>query len=229
MAITASTLTTVVVFLPVVFVGGISGILFKELAWTVTFSLAASLLVALTIVPLIASRWLAQKKRLHGKPVLRFDQEETSRFETRNSTYSRPLKWSLTHRALVIAIVIALAAGSAYLATKIDTEFLPTADEGSFSVDIGVKEGTPLQKIDEIVSEIEKILQSEKSVASYSVSVGRSEGLTGARSILTSAGASDAHILVKVKDDVAKRKETRRGSGKAANSRHRWLWRSWAD
>ena len=210
MAITASTLTTVVVFLPVVFVGGISGILFKELAWTVTFSLAASLLVALTIVPMIASRWLAQKKRLHGKPVLRFDQEETSRFETRNSTYSRLLKWSLTHRALVIAIVIALAAGSAYLATKIDTEFLPTADEGSFSVDIGVKEGTPLQKIDEVVSEIEKILESEKSVASYSVSVGRSEGLTGARSILTGAGASDARILVKVKDDVAKRKETRR-------------------
>ena len=57
MAITASTVTTLVVFLPIVFVGGVSGIIFKELALTVTFSLLASLLVALTVVPMLASVW----------------------------------------------------------------------------------------------------------------------------------------------------------------------------
>lgn len=83
-AITASTLTTVVVFLPVAFVGGVSGIIFKELAWTVTLSLLASLVVSLTVVPMLASKWLARKKT---RPLGLSGSHSSSGGYTRSGTY----------------------------------------------------------------------------------------------------------------------------------------------
>ncbi len=207
MAITASTLTTVVVFLPVAFVGGVSGILFKELALTVTFSLMASLVVALTVVPMLASKFFASMK--HRKdpgtmvgPALR------RKHRSRQSGYTALLNWCLAHRAFFLAAVFVGVAGSVYLLLpRIETEFLPTADEGGFAINVSMKEGTPLDRIDQVVKEIEKVLDSDMLVASYSVVVGEPEGLVKLRSFFS--GATDAQIIVRLVDQAAKEKATR--------------------
>lgn len=205
LAITASTLTTIVVFLPVVFVGGITGILFKELAWTVTFSLLASLIVALTIVPMLSSRWLA--RRGTGRTKARLGQGFVSESTVgRDTAYVRLLRWSLDHKFAVLFSVAVLAALAFYFGRLIPTEFLPPADEGQFTININMKPGTRLETIDRLVGSIEDILKQERLIDQYSVTIGHSEGSLGFGAAM---GSSDASILVYLTDDAAAKKATR--------------------
>ncbi len=203
MAITASTLTTIVVFLPVVFVGGMTGIIFKELAWTVTLSLLASLLVALTVVPMLASKWFGRKTLQIGQT----GAMQTGAMQTsRQSPYSRMVAWCLNHRAAVIALTLLVLGGSVYLASGIETEFMPTADEGSFSINIKMKPGTPLEDLDKTVMAVEEIVAKEKAVEKYGVSVGHSGTMGGFQS--SAIGGSDAEILVTLSEEAINKKET---------------------
>lgn len=215
-AITASTLTTVVVFLPVVFVGGVSGIIFKELAWTVTLSLLASLIVSLTVVPMLASKWLAGKKKRGLVPSGGLAGsapdagtggvgQRISRKSAQPGRYERLVEWSLHNRFLVFLIVASLVAGAAYLGSGMGTEFLPSADEGSFSMSVSMPQGSSLEKIDSLVSEIEDILDRNRSIDMYSISIGRGDGLTSMR---LSRGSS-AEITATVTSDVFQKKQTR--------------------
>ena len=214
-AITASTLTTVVVFLPVVFVGGVSGIIFKELAWTVTLSLLASLIVSLTVVPMLASKWLAGKKKrglvpsggLAVQPRRRHRWCRPTDFlkSAQPGRYERLVEWSLHNRFLVFLIVASLVAGKQYLGSGMGTEFLPSADEGSFSMSVSMPQGSSLEKIDSLVSEIEDILDRNRSIDMYSISIGRGDGLTSMR---LSRGSS-AEITATVTSDVFQKKQTR--------------------
>lgn len=204
-AITASTLTTIVVFLPVVFVGGISGIIFQELAWTVTLSLLASLVVSLTVVPMLASRWFARKKIRTSTSGSYASEQTRSGNPKEPGTYRRLVQWSLHNRGLILVIIAGLLAGSVYIGKKLGTEFLPTADEGGFSITVSMPDGTPLEKIDSFVVEIEDILDGNKSISMYSVSVGEGDPLTSMR---LSRSAS-AEITASVTSDVLKDKQTR--------------------
>lgn len=122
-AIIASTLTTVSVFLPIVFISGIVGDLFKELAYTVSFSLIASLLVALTVVPMLGSRLLK-------KP------NEETESKRRTSRVMEGLRqstiWSLKHRFTVLAITFILLVGGIFGLTTVGTELIPDSDQGTF-------------------------------------------------------------------------------------------------
>ena len=193
-AITASTLTTMIVFLPVAFVGGITGIIFKELGWTVIFSLFASLVVAITVVPMLASRVLSRRAV-----------KKEAAHAASGASYERAVRWCLRNRALVILLVLAAFAGAAFLARRIPSEFLPVADEGSFSMSIHVKPGTPLEEVDSVVRRIEEVLSKEKTVESYAVTVGRPTGATFQSRVL---GGWDAQILVTVTPETQAKKET---------------------
>ncbi|OZI12291.1 MFS transporter [Bacillaceae bacterium SAS-127] len=152
-AITASTLTTVAVFLPVVFISGILGQIFKEFALTISFSLLASLVVALTVIPMMASRWLkapetsAQKKQT----------SVMSRFE-------KAVRWSLNHRLLVLSISFVLLIGGAFGLTTVGSQFLPPTDEGFFNMRVELENGTSLQETNRVMEAIENELEKQKDV-----------------------------------------------------------------
>ena len=205
-AITASTVTTLVVFLPIVFVGGVSGIIFKELALTVTFSLLASLLVALTVVPMLASVWFVKKK---ARPVAYTSQgngDPSPEAQKHQGKYFNMVQWTLHNRLVVLLIVGALIAGSVYLGSKIGTEFIPTADEGGFSIAVKMPEGTPIEKLDNLVSEIEQILDKNRSIEMYTVSI--SGGGGSLTSLTTSEGGTAATITAIVTQETLNKKET---------------------
>jgi HAE1 family hydrophobic/amphiphilic exporter-1 len=196
-AITASTLTTLVVFLPIVFVGGVSGIIFKELALTVTFSLLASLVVALTVVPMLASVWFTNKKK-HGAAVAHASTGNTqpsSNGENQPGRYYKMVEWTLHNRLLVIVLVVALVAVSAYMGSQIGTEFMPTADEGGFSITVTMPEGTPIEKMDKLVLEIEDILDKNPAIQMYTASISAGAGIT---TLLTSEGGTVATLTAVV-------------------------------
>ncbi|MGN7310542.1 efflux RND transporter permease subunit [Alkalicoccobacillus gibsonii] len=165
-AIIASTLTTVSVFLPIVFISGIVGDLFKELAYTVSFSLIASLLVALTVVPMLASRLLK-------KP------NEETESKRRTSRVMEGLRhstiWSLKHRFTVLAITFVLLVGGIVGLTTVGTELIPDSDQGSFFVDIELEPGTSLERTQETVESVEEILDGYREIENYVSTAGSSD------------------------------------------------------
>jgi len=159
MAITASTLTTIAVFAPMIFAQGLTGQLVRGLALTVAFALCASLFVALTIVPLIAS--MIFKRRATGKEY----QQATGRlFIGIRNKYLKLLSWSLKHRvktllAMVIIFIIAIA-----LVPLIGTEFMPKMDMPMQTLNIRTPVGTSLEETNFFVSQVEDIVGNLKEV-----------------------------------------------------------------
>lgn len=164
-AILASTLTTASVFLPVVFVTGLVGQLFTPLAITVVFSLLASLFVAVTVVPMLASRILTVPKNM----------DETKR---KQKGYMKRLRkataWSLRHRASVLfAAVILFLAGAFGLAVQ-GMEFMPEQDEGFLTIEVEKEQGTLLEDTLATVEDIEAELDNHEEVDAYLSTAGSS-------------------------------------------------------
>lgn len=150
-AIVASTITTLVIFLPLVFVEGVAGLLFKELALVIVFSLLCSLAVSLSLVPMLAARLLRRGDTSSGAGVEATGATgsgSTARAGGLDSLYGDVIRLALRFRGLTILIALLLLGGSLPLAARIGTEFLPPSDEGEVRVDGETELGTRLDLID---------------------------------------------------------------------------------
>lgn len=163
-AITSSTLTTIAVFLPVVFIGGMVGELFKELAMTVSFSLAASLLVALTVIPCLAVLLINPGK-------LKSRREST--------IYKNIITWALNNRLVTLGLVVLLFLGSLVMVPRIGTEFLPAQDEGMFNIDIKLSEGSTLNQTLKVVEEVEQAAKNIPEIDILTATIGGGSGFSG--------------------------------------------------
>ena len=167
-AITASIFTTIAVFFPIVYVKGIVSEIFSALALTVSFSLLSSLLVALTLVPMLSSRLLKvdnTNQNDHPHPVgagrvqgavHRLVKVTEKWFNALHELYRSALVWCLSRRMLTVIVVAALLLGSLALIPAIGAEFLPAMDQGLITVDIELPHGSRLEETDRVVSEVEQ-------------------------------------------------------------------------
>ncbi|MDI2589625.1 efflux RND transporter permease subunit [Psychrobacillus sp. NEAU-3TGS] len=162
-AIIASTLTTVAVFVPVLFLSGLIGQIFTEFALTISFSLFASLIVALTVVPMMASRMLK-------KP--RGNIEAKRRRSKAYNNFERSVRWALSHRLIILSITTVLLIISTIGLFRVGTEFLPVTDEGFVTIAVRLENGAALAATDEVVKKIEQQLQKEEDVEVYVSFVG---------------------------------------------------------
>mgnify|MGYP001066647461 CR=1 FL=1 len=159
-AITASTITTLVIFLPVVFVKGVSGLLFRELAYVIAFSLICSLLLALSLVPMLASRLLKSKEQDRVGPgwIERLKQDSEKRFDQLNTGYLIILGAALRHKMAVVVGAVVLLGLSLLTVPMIGTEFLPPSDEGEVRVSGEMEVGTRLDLVDRQTRLMESIV-----------------------------------------------------------------------
>jgi len=156
-AIIASTLTTMVIFLPVVFMQTISGMLFKELALVVVFALLCSLLVALTLVPMLGSRFLTVKSGQHATD------DKKSRlgrfFLAIETAYERLLKLALNHRKVVFAVTFTLLLGAILLWPLIPVELAPQTDADEIDVELEMAQGTNISVVHQYLYELERLVR----------------------------------------------------------------------
>jgi len=159
MAITASTLTTVAVFLPVLFVPNITGQLFKDLVLTITFSLLVSLVVALTLVPMMASTMIEIEDQNANTFLGRVKRFFGSVLDQINGFYHRVLMKSLKMKKTVLSVVTALFILSIVLAYLAGGEFLPKSDQGFISLLVEAPAGSPIEKSRVITYELEDVIK----------------------------------------------------------------------
>jgi len=160
-AVLAATATTIIVFVPIFFVKGMVGILFRPMGYTVVMSLAASYFVAMILIPLLSSKFLKVEKI--GNPgdvsskgkLFRLSQRL---FDAIDDHYQRVLSWCITHKTLVILGVALALVASLPLVNFIGAEFIPQIDEGQFNISLKMPVGTELERTEEVIAQMENII-----------------------------------------------------------------------
>jgi HAE1 family hydrophobic/amphiphilic exporter-1 len=191
-AVTASTLTTLVVFIPVIFMRGMSGVMFKSLAYVVAFSLACSLVVALTFVPMLSSKFLSTKTLNHAGSSLtaRVFRASEKFYVAVEHRYRGIIHWALRNRATVVTAVLLLFVTSFMALPLVGVDLMPATDESEVRVNVEMEVGTKLDRLDETVKKIEDIVTREVPEAVYMLSnIAQSGGFQ-------TVGANTAQIRV---------------------------------
>ena len=166
MAVTASTLTTIAVFVPVLFMAGVSAQTFQQLAWVVSFSLFCSLTVALTLVPMLCSRYL-RAREAGGAPQGALARRVAEAHEGMSDRYGRAISWAVDHRRTVVLTAVGLLVCAFYLAGFVGVELQPEVDEGQIRVNVELEPGTRVEITDAIMRRLGRTVREKVPEASY--------------------------------------------------------------
>jgi len=153
MPIFVSTVTTIVVFFPVVFLAGVARNLFMPLALTIAFALIMSFFVSRTVTPILCLRYLTAEAPGEGH---RIGAWISRRFEALDEAYARSLHWVLGRRALIIGVILAAFVGSLFLSKRIGTEFFPDTDESQFQINYKTPIGTRVERTEKVTARLEE-------------------------------------------------------------------------
>ncbi|MGO1234577.1 efflux RND transporter permease subunit [Microbacterium gubbeenense] len=187
-AITASTITTVAVFLPIVFVGDMVGELFRPFAMTVTIAMLASLLVALTIVPVLAYWFMKPGKPLVTESGQSIDPEHPDAPKTRlQKAYQPILAWTLKHSWSTLGIAVVVLIATITLAPLMKVNFLGDTGQNSLTVTQDLGETASLEAQDEAAGEVEGLLAGVDGVENVQVTIGSASG-GGIASLMAGSG-----------------------------------------
>jgi hydrophobe/amphiphile efflux-1 (HAE1) family protein len=207
MPIFVSTITTIVVFLPTVFLEGQSRLLFIPLTFTISFSLFASFLVSRTVTPLLCLRWLRPQGpggeragRLYGRMLDRSGRA----LDRLDETYQRTLRWALGHRRRLVGAVLALAVSALLVLPFVGTEFFPPSDESQFILRLRAPVGTRLEETELIVSKMEQIVRTALEPGELRTmvsSVGVPQGRSGIFSQNTGPHAAQVQVYLTDPDE----------------------------
>jgi len=160
-AIMASTLTSVAVFVPLVFLTGFSGVMFKQLAYVVSFAQFVSLFVALTIIPLLCTKMLRHrepdaKRHPWAHAVIEW---WVGVLDKLDAQYQGILHWSLTHRKTIVAFSGIVVVASLYLGQFVGFELMPETDEGEIRVDAELPSGTRIEVTDQVAQQLLRVIR----------------------------------------------------------------------
>lgn len=160
LAVIVTTLTIVAVFFPMTFISGMTGVLFRQLGWIVTITVVTSTLVAISLTPMLSSKMLRLREKKTEPGRWSYDRIIIPWLDKLDDFYVNSLSWSLTHKKVIILVSTAILVVSVFLATRLQTEFMPQTDESRFSIAIELQSGTRVDKTIEIARQVDKILNT---------------------------------------------------------------------
>ena len=238
-AVTASTLTTIAVFAPIVYVKGVAGELFGDLSIAVASALLASLVVALTLLPTMAARWGAAPEgrpsllvrlirpifaavgrvgRAMTQPMFTAFDRQFNRFA---EWYHRMLEGALERRGAVMGGALAALVAGIALATTLDRAVLPNVEQGEFTVRITLPRGTPLEETEAAAARIESAASTDPDVETVFTRVGREAAVAGVENEETGLNTADVDVQLRESAStptVVRRLRDRLGAGFAADA-----------
>jgi hydrophobic/amphiphilic exporter-1 (mainly G- bacteria), HAE1 family len=183
-AITSSTITTVVVFLPLGFVGGITGEFFLPFALTIVFALLVSLIVAVTVVPILA--------KFSFKKVPPEEKEGALQ-----RVYGQVIAWSLRHKAIVLLLSVVLLVGSFALAPALGFTFLPNEEQKTLVASIELPSSTSLEKTNDVSLALENMFAKQKEIKNVTAAIGSRDYRSGLKR------QNQANYFINLQEDVA--------------------------
>nr|MDJ0840029.1 efflux RND transporter permease subunit [Acidobacteriota bacterium] len=199
-AVIASVLTTIAVFFPIVFVEGIAGELFRDQSLTVTFSLIASLLAALSLIPMLASLGSKSKKKKPAKAA-KANADDTNTMGFFSVIYEKFLRACLRWRWVTLAVAVAIFVFTLRLYPKLGQELIPALTEGEFFFEVSMPEGTALPTTDQVIAEMERTAAMDPAVETVYATVG-TRTVTGGLSLKTKdENLGQVNVVLKDRSD----------------------------
>ena len=158
-SVIASALTTIVVFLPILFIPGLAREFFRDMAYAIIFSNLAAIIVAITLIPMLASRFLNRKS---------MKSEDGKFFKKVKAFYLKVINSAVSHKGLTVLIMVGLFFFSILVGPKLlKFEFMPKQDQGKYSLTAELQKGTDLAKAERIAKELEEIVKNDPHTESY--------------------------------------------------------------
>ncbi len=196
LAVIVTTLVIVAVFLPMTLVGGMTGVMFRQLGWIVSITVTASTITAISLTPMMSSKLLKIKPK-HKKSW--YEKKIVPGFDKLDNAYGRLLGWSLKHKLVVSILALLVFAGSMAMIGKLNTEFMPESDESSFSMAVELQSGTRVEKTIEVARSIDEFLDQIEEVELIATSAG-SDDQGGFLSIFQSTGSNIINYRVSLSE-----------------------------
>ncbi|WP_442594099.1 efflux RND transporter permease subunit [Neobacillus sp. D3-1R] len=182
-AITSSTITTVVVFLPLGFVGGITGEFFLPFALTIVFSLLTSLIVAITLVPILAKFSFKKVPKEEKEGILQ-------------RTYEKLIHWALNRKAIIIGLSLLTLLGSGALVPRLGFTFIPNEEQKLLVATVQLPASTSLERTNDISLEVEKMFDSKPEIKEVTAGIGSRDFQTGVKR------QNQANYFISLADDI---------------------------
>lgn len=197
-AIIASTLTTIAIFIPILFVPGIAGVMFKDMVITIVFSLTMSLLIALTLIPLLSSRFLGKEKRQSRVKFIRNSSEKIGDWiDNVENRYVKILDYFLEHKKLFLCGIVVLLIATLFIFRYVGGEFISRTDQSSIQIIVERETGASLTSTNQTFLKLEEIIKEEVPEATnVQAGLGTSEGLTG----ILGSGSNEGNIRISLPD-----------------------------
>ena len=194
-AVVASVLTTCIVYVPILFLDNMMAVMFKQLAFSIVFSQAASLLSTMLIVPMLSSKIenIEERNKTFSFVLTPFEKMMNFLY----SVYEKALRAVLRHKKAFVACVVALFVLSLYVLSIVGMTLMPASDEGTVSIAIELPQGTKLEETDNVVRQIEELVKGYDDVETMTTRVG-SGGMMAA---LGASSSNQATVTLTLKDD----------------------------
>ena len=177
-AVFAATMTTVVVFVPVLFVGGIAGEMFGQLGLVLSIALICSLIVAMTFVPMACSKFLRPRKSAEDAKGIRLLWRRWNQsYKVFESWYDNVLHWALRHKKIVVGVFFLFLIGSGSVIGMMGMEFMSPMDQGRISISIEAPQGGRLEEISRLTQTALRRIEDMEVIEDISVTVGGAGGL----------------------------------------------------
>ncbi len=165
MAVLATTLSLVAIFVPVGFMGGIVGRFMKSFGLTMAFAIMVSLLVSFTLTPMLSARWL--KVKAHGKD--KHSSKDSKLFHAIDVFYTRLLEWSMAHRGIVAGVAVLVLLSSVPLFMVVPKNFMPQDDQSEFEINLRAPEGTSLESTEVITNRVANAVRERIGEVDYTL------------------------------------------------------------
>jgi len=164
LAVLATTLSLVAIFVPVAFMGGIVGKFMKSFGLTMAFAILVSLIVSFTLTPMLSARWLKVEKRGN-----KHASKDTRVFRVIDGAYTKMLEWAMAHRAVVAAVAALVLLSSVPLFMAVDKNFLSNDDQSEFEINLRAPEGTSLETTEIITNRVATAIREREPEVAYTL------------------------------------------------------------
>ena len=200
LAVIITTLVIVAVFFPLTLVGGMTGVMFKQLGWIVTITVCTSTLAAISLTPMLSSKLLRLRPADEKKVTSRYDKSIGKLLDRLDNFYEKSIRWSLVHKRIVMILSLAIFVGSIVLAVKfVKTDFMPETDESSLRAAIELQTGLRVEETSKIARQIERIIKERyPEITIISVSSGADDEGTFF-SLFTTTGSNRINMMSRLK------------------------------
>jgi hydrophobic/amphiphilic exporter-1 (mainly G- bacteria), HAE1 family len=198
LAVIVTTLVVVAVFFPLTLVGGMTGVIFNQLGWIVTITVVTSTLAAISLTPMLSSKFLRLRTKKTNPGPLSYERTIERGLSKLDSFYETTLRWTLRHKLVTLLLALVIFVGSMFLLKFIHTDFMPESDESSVQMAIELQTGTRVEETIKTTRYLENVIREKFPEVQVMAASSGADDEGGLFSLFMSTGSNLINFMMRL-------------------------------